>query len=356
MSGETFVLDGRVIGAGAPPYIIAELSGNHNGDIERAFALIEAAAEAGVDAVKFQTYTADTLTLDHDGPGFRIEGGPWDGRTLYELYKEAATPWEWHPDLFEKVRALGMTPFSSGFDPTAIDFLAGLDCPAYKIASFEIVDLPLIEKAAATGKPLIISTGLATREEIGDAVKAAQRSGCDQLALLHCTSGYPTPPEDSNLASLVDLAERFGTVVGLSDHTLGIAVPVAAVALGAAIIEKHVTLRRADGGPDAGFSLEPEELAALVDACRTASSAIGHAGDKPAPSEQANRAFRRSLYVIEDVEKGEAFTAANVRSIRPSRGMAPKYLPSIIGCRAARSIARGTPLERSLVEAVPEIS
>lgn len=354
MSTKTIVLDDRVIGAGAPPYIIAELSGNHNGDIARAFALIEAAAEAGVDAVKFQTYTADTLTLDHDGPGFRIEGGPWDGRTLYDLYTEAATPWDWHSALFEKARTLGVTPFSSGFDSTAIDFLSTLNCPAYKIASFEIVDLALIEKVAATGKPLIVSTGLATREEIAEAVEAARRGGCDQLALLHCTSGYPTPPEDANLAALADLAERFETVVGLSDHSLGIAVPVAAVALGAAIVEKHVTLRRADGGPDAGFSLEPEELAALVEACRTASSAIGRAGDELAPSEQLNRAFRRSLFVVEDMKQGEAFTTTNVRSIRPAGGMAPKNLPSILGCRAARAIARGTPLDRTLVEATPE--
>lgn len=350
MTARSIAIDGRIIGDGSPPYIIAELSGNHNGDMGRALALMDAAKAAGSDAVKLQTYTADTITIDHDGPGFQIEGGLWHGRTLYELYQQAHTPWAWHEALFERGRALGLTVFSSGFDSTAIDFLADLGAPAYKIASFEIVDLALIEKAASKGKPLIISTGLATREEISTAISAARRGGCDEFALLHCTSGYPTPPEDSNLATLPDLAASFECVTGLSDHTLGIAVPVGAVALGAAIIEKHVTLKRADGGPDATFSLEPEELAELVLACRTAFKAIGKVTEDRATSEIPNLVFRRSLYVVENIATGDVFTTENVRSIRPAHGLAPKHLPDILGCRAARDLTRGTPLVWDAVE------
>ena len=350
MTARTVIIDGRIIGEGEPPYIIAELSGNHNGDIERAFRLMEAAKAAGSDAVKIQTYSADTITIDHSGPGFVIESGFWHGRTLYELYQQAHTPWAWHEALFENGRELGVTVFSSGFDPTAIDFLAELGAPAYKIASFEIVDLALIEKAASKGKPLIISTGLATRAEIGEAVAAARLGGCDEIALLHCTSGYPTPPEDSNLATLPDLAASFGCVTGLSDHTLGITVPIGAVALGAAIIEKHVTLRRADGGPDAAFSLEPEELADLVANCRTAFDAIGRITYDRAPSEETNLVFRRSLYVVENIAAGDNFTSENVRSIRPAHGLAPKHLPNILGRRAARDVARGTPLAWDAIE------
>jgi len=350
MTARTVSIDGRIIGDGEPPYIIAELSGNHNGDIERAFRLMEAAKAAGSDAVKIQTYSADTITIDHDGPGFLIESGLWQGRTLYDLYQQAHTPWAWHEALFEKGRELGVTVFSSGFDPTAIDFLAELGAPAYKIASFEIVDLALIEKAASKGKPLIISTGLATRAEIGEAVAAARLGGCDEIALLHCTSGYPTPPEDSNLSTLPDLAASFGCVTGLSDHTLGIAVPIGAVALGAAIIEKHVTLRRADGGPDAAFSLEPEDLADLVANCRTAFDAIGRVTYDRAPSEESNLVFRRSLYVVENIAAGDNFTSENVRSIRPAHGLAPKHLPNILGRRATRDLARGTPLAWDAIE------
>jgi pseudaminic acid synthase len=341
---------GRRIGPGHPPYVIAEMSGNHNGDIKRAFALLEAAKRAGADAVKLQTYTADTITIDHNGPGFRIEGGLWNGRTLYELYQEAHTPWDWHPQLFAKASELGIAIFSSPFDSTAIEFLEELEAPAFKIASFEIVDLPLIQRAAKTGKPLVISTGIASLGEIAEAVEAARAAGGREIALLHCTSGYPTPPEESNLRTLPHLAEAFGVVAGLSDHTPGTAVPVAAVALGAALIEKHFTLRRADGGPDAAFSLEPEELAELVANCRTAWSALGKINYELEASEKGNKTFRRSLYVVQDIPAGGRLTAENVRSIRPGYGLPPKHLPDVLGKRAGRAIARGTPLNWSLLE------
>jgi len=341
----TITIDGRAIGAGHPPYVIAELSGNHNGELSRALRLIDVAKESGADAVKLQTYTADTITIDHNGPGFVIEGGLWNGRKLHELYREASTPWEWHPALFEHARKLGITCFSSPFDATAIDLLEKLGAPAYKIASFEIVDLPLIRRAAATGKPLIISTGMATPSEIGEAVDAARGAGASQIALLHCTSGYPTPPEEANLATIPHLAKAFGTVVGLSDHTPGSAVPIAAVTLGAAVIEKHVTLARADGGPDAAFSLEPDELKAVVDGCRTAFAALGSVRSGAAPSERPNMMFRRSLYAVADIAAGEVFTENNIRSIRPGFGLPPKLLPEVLGKRAACGIARGTPLK-----------
>jgi len=340
----------RRIGPGHPPYVIAEMSGNHNGDIKRAFALLEAARQAGADAVKLQTYTADTITIDHNGPGFRIEGGPWHGRTLYDLYQEAHTPWDWHPELFAKARELGIAIFSSPFDSTAIDFLEKLGTPAYKIASFEIIDLPLIQRAARTGRPLIISTGIAGLGEIAEAVEAARAGGCSEIALLHCTSGYPTPPEESNLSTLPHLADAFGVVAGLSDHTLGTAVPVAAVALGANIIEKHFTLRRADKGPDSEFSLEPEELAALVTNCRIAWTALGKISYELEASEKGNKTFRRSLYAVQDIPAGGRLTAENVRSIRPGYGLPPKHLPEVLGRRAGRAISRGTPLAWSLIE------
>jgi len=335
---------GRVIGAAEPPYIVAELSANHRGDIEHAFALMVAAKRAGADAVKIQTYTADSITIDHDGPGFTIEGGLWHGRTLYELYQEASTPWAWHADLFSKARELDITIFSSPFDPSAVDFLEQLNTPAYKVASFEIIDLPLIERMAATGKPLIISTGMATDEEIDEAVQAARGAGCQDLALLHCTSGYPTPPEESNLAALGEL-ERHDVVIGLSDHTRGIAVPIGAVALGAAIIEKHVTMRRADGGLDSAFSLEPEELAEMAKACLTAWKAVGCRRYGRTPSEARNVVLRRSLYVVADIKAGEALTVENIRSIRPGHGLPPKHFPALLGRRAVRDLPRGTPLD-----------
>ncbi len=345
------VIDGRPIGPGHPPYVIAELSGNHRGDIARAFRLMEAACEAGADAIKIQTYTADTLTLDHDGPEFRIRGGPWDGETLHALYRRAHTPWEWHGALFERARRLGITLFSTPFDPTAVDLLESLGAPAYKIASFEIVDLPLVARAARAKKPLLVSTGMASLGEIEDAVRAARGAGAEQLVLLHCVSGYPAPPEDMNLRTLPHLGATFGAVAGLSDHTLGIAVAVAAVALGACVIEKHVTLARAEGGPDAAFSLEPDELASLVSACRTAHRALGSITHDRKPSEQENMVFRRSLYVVRDMAAGEVFTAENVRSIRPGHGLSPKHLGAILGRAAARAIARGTALDWTMVSA-----
>jgi pseudaminic acid synthase len=349
MSSAEITINGRTISAQTPPYIIAEMSGNHNRDIERALRLIDAAAEAGADAVKLQTYTADTITLDHDGPGFRLESGLWAGRSLYQLYQEAHTPWEWHVALFRRAAERGITIFSSPFDTSAIELLESLGAPAYKIASFELVDLPLIARAAQTGKPLIMSTGLATIGEIEDAVAGARGAGASEILLLHCTSGYPTPAIECNLRTLPHLAASFGTPTGLSDHTLGISVPVAAVALGAVAIEKHFTLCRADGGPDAEFSLEADELKDLVKACRTAWEALGTIDYSLTPSEGKARDLRRSLYVVAAMSAGEIFAATNLRSIRPAFGLSPKFYPELIGRRATRSIARGEPLDWSMV-------
>ena len=338
-----FSIEDRPIGPDHPPLVIAELSANHNRSLDRALALIDAAADAGAEAVKLQTYTADTITIDHDGPGFRIEGGLWSGRTLHDLYVEAFTPYEWHATLFAHARARGLIVFSSPFDDTAIDLLQSLDAPAFKIASFEAIDLPLIERAARTGKPLIISTGMTSPAEIGEAVAAAHGAGGGGVALLHCVSAYPARYETANLRAIPRLLADYGCVVGLSDHTPGTATAVAAVALGAGIIEKHFTLDRTDGGPDSAFILEPAELKRLVQDCRHAWEALGDAALGRAPEEEANRQFRRSLYVVRDVPEGTVLTAADVRSIRPGFGLPPKRLPEVLGRAAARDLKRGEP-------------
>ena len=332
---------GRKIGLAHEPFVICELSGNHNGSLERALVMLEAAAATGADAIKIQTYTPDTITLDHDGPEFRIEGGLWDGRTLYDLYGEAQTPYEWHAALFAKAKQLGVILFSTPFDETAIDLLEGLDAPAYKIASFEVIDLPLIASVARRGKPMIISTGMANLAEIGDAVDTALQHGAPGVVLLHCVSAYPAPMDEANVRTVPDLAERFGVISGLSDHTPGSAASVAAVALGACVIEKHFTLARSDGGPDATFSLEPAEFTALTRDCKDAWRALGKVGYDLLGSEQGNIAFRRSLYVVADVAKGEVLTTAHVRSIRPGFGLAPRHLDEVLGKVAKRDLTRG---------------
>jgi N-acetylneuraminate synthase len=335
---------GRKVGAAHEPFVICELSGNHNGSLDRALAMIDAAADTGCDAIKIQTYTADTITMDVDRPEFRIHGGLWDGRSLYELYQEAQTPYEWHPALFQRARARGVILFSSPFDETAVDLLDGLGAPAFKIASFEAVDLPLIRYAAAKGKPLIISTGMANLAEIEAARDAALAAGAAGVVLLHCVSSYPAVTEDANVRTVADMATRFGCPVGLSDHTMGTAASVAAIALGASVIEKHFTLARADGGPDSAFSLEPAEFTALVRDCKDAWKALGRAHYDLLGSERGNAQFRRSLYVAADVKAGEPLTRANVRSVRPGAGLAPAHLDDILGRRAARDLARGEPL------------
>ena len=345
-----FSINERRIGKNNPPYIIGELSGNHLGDITRALELLEVVAQSGAHAAKLQTYTADTITINHTGPGFLIEEGPWAGRTLHDLYEESHTPWEWHGALFTKAKELGITLFSSPFDATAVEFLENFEVPAYKIASFEIIDIPLIECIACTGKQIIMSTGLATFEEIGEAIEVVRSAGCKELALLHCISGYPTPPDEANLAVIEKLKETFKVVVGLSDHTLGTVVAISAVASGAAIIEKHVALKRSDGGPDAGFSLEPDEFSEMTRSCRTAWKAIGQPHINRTQSEKKNLIFRRSLYIVKDIKAGEMFSKDNLRSIRPGYGLAPKHLPLVLGRSAARSLTRGTPLSWEDIE------
>jgi N-acetylneuraminate synthase len=342
-----FAIAGREIGPDRPPFVIAELSGNHNACIDRALRLIDAAAEAGADAVKLQTYTPDTITIDHDGPGFRIDGGLWAGRTLHDLYGEAQTPYEWHDALFAHARAHGLIVFSSPFDHTAVDLLESLDAPAFKIASFEAIDLPLIRRAARSGRPLIVSTGMTTEAEIAEALEAA--GGPARTALLHCVSAYPASFADANLRAIPMLAARFGCPVGLSDHTPGTAAAVAAVALGACIIEKHFTLARADGGPDSAFSLEPDELKRLVNDCRNAWDALGDPVLRRGEVERGNMQFRRSLYVVRDVAAGATLTEADVRSIRPGFGLEPKHLPALLGRRTSRSLKRGEPVDWEMV-------
>jgi len=344
------IIDQRKIGPDHPPYIIAELSANHNGDINRAFQIMEEAKKAGADAIKLQTYTHETITIDCDKPEFQIEGGLWGGQTLYELYKSAYMPWEWHKPLFDKAKELDITIFSSPFDFTDVDLLEELDAPAYKIASFEAIDLPLIKRVAQTGKPMIISTGMANELEIQEAITTAKENGCKELVVLHCVSGYPAPAEQYNVRTIQDIAERFDVISGLSDHTIDNATAVASVALGACVIEKHVTLDRSGGGADDSFSLEPKELAQLCKDAKVAWQALGKVNYERTEAEKGNVKFRRSLYVVKDIKKGEQFTPENIRSIRPGFGLAPKYYEVVIGKLAQRDIERGAPLTLDLVE------
>ena len=348
-ASHTVEIAGRLIGPGHPPYVVAEMSGNHNGDIGRALEILEAAAAAGADAVKLQTYTADTLTIDCDKPDFLIKEGLWAGRKLHDLYQEAFTPWEWHERLFKRGADLGVAVFSTPFDTTALAYLQNLNAPAYKVASFEAIDLPLVAEIAAAGRPMVISTGMANLGEIADVVETARAGGAEDLILLHCISSYPAPINESNLLTLPHLAQTFDVIPGLSDHSPGTVVSVAAVALGACFIEKHFTLQRADGGPDAAFSLEPAELEVLVRDCRQAWEALGRIDYDRKPSESQNLVFRRSLYAVADIAAGETFSAGNVRSIRPGYGLPPRVLPDILGRTASRVIERGTPLEWTMV-------
>lgn len=346
-----FDIAGRPVGPGHPVYVIAEMSANHNRDLDAAIELVHAARDAGADAVKVQTYTPDTITLKSDRDPFRIAGGTlWDGKVLWDLYKEAYMPWEWQPRLKEEAERLGLHFFSTPFDFTAVDFLEELEVPAYKIASFELVDLPLIRKVAATGKPLILSTGMATVSEIEEAVAVARDAGAEQIALLRTNSAYPAPPDEMDLRTIPHMAEMFGVPVGLSDHTLGIAVPVAAAAMGAALIEKHLTLSRSVPGPDSAFSLEPQEFKEMVEAVRAAERALGGVRYGPTPKEQASRVFRRSLFVVKDVRAGEPLTPENVRSIRPAHGLHTRHYDEVLGKRARVDIAAGTPLSWDLIE------
>ena len=346
----TITIGDRTIGPEHPTYIIAEMSANHNHDIDAAVHLIHAARDAGADAIKIQTYTPDTLTIDCDNEYFRIgKGTIWEGQNLYKLYGEAYTPWDWHPKLQEVAREVGLDFFSTPFDDSSVDFLEKLDPPVYKIASFELVDLPLIRRVAATGKPIIMSTGMSSLSEIAEAVQTARQAGCEQLVLLKCTSAYPAPPEEMNLRVIPHLADAFDVPVGLSDHTLGSAVPVAAVTLGACVIEKHFTLSRDNPGPDAEFSTEPQEWRDMVDAIRAAEQAVGSVQYDLTDREKNSLVFRRSLFVVEPVGAGEPFTNQNVRSIRPGYGLHTRHLEQVIGRRATRDIPRGTPLDWELV-------
>jgi N-acetylneuraminate synthase len=350
MHSNTITIGKHSIGPGHPVYVIAELSANHNQSFERAVQIVHAAKDAGADAVKLQTYTADTITIPSERECFQIRGGTlWDGRTLYDLYREAYTPWDWQPRLKKICDDLGMDLFSSAFDASSVDFLEKMGVPAHKIASPELVDLPLIQKMAGTGKPLILSTGMASIEEIEEAIHTAKAAGASGIALLRCTSAYPAPAEEMNLRSIPDMSRRFGFPVGLSDHTPGITASVAAVALGASLIEKHLTLSRADGGPDSGFSLEPHEFKSLVQAIRCAEKLLGRVQYGPTAHEMNTRAYRRSLFVVRDMKKGEVFTSENIRSIRPANGLHPRYLLKVLGQHAATDIERGTPMSWELL-------
>lgn len=343
-------INGREISLNTPPYVIAEMSANHNGSLESAFQIIKKAQQSGADAVKIQTYTPDTMTLNCNASDFQIHGGLWDGRTLYDLYGEAYTPWEWHKELFDYAKKMGVTIFSSPFDKTAVDFLENLNVPAFKIASFEIVDLPLIKYVASTEKPLIISTGMANDEEIEEAITAAREGGCKDLAILHCVSGYPAPASDYNLRTIPDMINRFGLVTGLSDHTLDNTTAIASVALGASIIEKHFTLNRSGGGPDDSFSLEPSELAALCHDSKTVWSALGRVDYGRKSSEVGNVKFRRSLYFVKDLRSGDILTPDSIRSVRPGFGLPPKFFDQIIGKQLKKIASKNTPVDWSYFE------
>lgn len=345
-------IGGRLVGRGHPVYVVAEMSANHNGDYQQAVNILRAAKDAGADAVKLQTYTPDTMTINHAGEGFIVgKGTLWEGRNLYDLYAEAFTPWEWQKALRDEAARLGLGFFSTAFDESAVDFLEELKVPVHKVASFEIVDLPLIRKMAATGKPMIMSTGMSTEAEVREAVETARGAGCGELLLLKCTSAYPAPASEMNLATMEALEKTFGASVGLSDHTMGHAVAVAAVALGACMVEKHFTLSRAHKGPDSAFSMEPAEFAEMVRAIRMAEAALGVVKYGAGEAEEKSKVFRRSLYVVRDVKAGEAFTPENVRAIRPGFGMHTRHLPEVLGARAARDLTTGTPLDWSLIVA-----
>lgn len=349
MTERPLQLFGQQYGAGKAPLIVAELSGNHDGKLEKALKMIDAAAEAGADAIKIQTYTADTITIDHNSSAFVIDKGLWQGRTLYELYQQAHTPWEWHPELFKRANSHGIPLFSSPFDSSAVEFLETLACPAYKIASFELVDIPLLKSVAATGKPVILSTGMASLEEIEEAVDLFRHYPDTPLTLLHCISGYPTPISEANLRTLPALEKRFSTSVGLSDHTRGTTAAITAVALGASVIEKHFVMSREDGGVDAEFSLEPDEFRQMATACRDAAAALGNIHFGPTNSEQQQLPFRRSLHAVGKIRKGEPLSAENIRSIRPGNGLHPRYLEEIVGRYAARDIDFGEPLTWEMI-------
>ncbi len=346
----TITIEGRKIGSGEPPYIVAELSANHNGSLERALESIAAAKRCGADAVKLQTYTADTMTIDCDLPDFRIEGGLWDGFKLYDLYKWAETPFDWHKAMFEHARRCGITVFSTPFDESAVDLLERLDAPAYKIASFELTDLPLIRYVAATGKPMIISTGMGSEVEIDEAVTTAREAGCEEIVLLHCISSYPAPMEQANLRQMAELERRFGIVPGLSDHTMGTVASVAAVSLGACFIEKHFTLTRADKGPDSEFSLEPTELERLCRDTKDAWSALGQASYQRQVVEEGNKIFRRSIYFVRDLPAGALVGPDDIRRIRPGLGLSPKHFDSLLGRRLLQPAVRGTPVSWDLFD------
>lgn len=349
MTNRFITINGTNIGPDFPPYIIAELSANHNGRIEQALKGIEEAAKCGVDAIKIQSYTPDTMTIDSDKDDFRIKGGLWNGYKLYDLYQWAQTPFEWHQQLFDKAKEVGITLFSTPFDESAVELLESFDVPAYKLASFEITDLPLIKRIAQTGKPLIISTGMANMKEIEEAISTARDNGCKELVVLHCISAYPAPVEQANLATIADISQRFDVISGLSDHSLGTVVSVTSIALGASLIEKHFTLDRNDKGPDAEFSLEPDEFKRLVKETKEAYQAIGVAGYERKPVEQASMTFRRSLYFVADIKQGEVITTKHIRKIRPGYGLAPKYFQKVLGQTASQNITRGTAVSWELI-------